>query len=136
MQDNAVVIFTEPCSNQDGKSFCSPIPNEVALWNPVTHIHKLYYRHTKANTIVNDGDKGTAVLESSYPVDLPTMDRLVDQALTLASFSDVAKDIPVLKEAAMPVPAGSAASGHAKSGGLCAASAGSNKECCGYTGWI
>ena len=49
------------------------------------------------------------VLESSYPVDLPTMDRLVDQALTLASFSDVAKDIPVLKEAAMPVPAGSAA---------------------------
>ena len=49
------------------------------------------------------------MLESSYPVDLPTMDRLVDQALTLASFSDVAKDIPVLKEAAMPVPAGSAA---------------------------
>ena len=68
MQDNAVVIFTEPCSNQDGKSICSPIPNEVALWNPVTHIHKLYYRHTKANTIVNDGDKGTSVRNRAHRV--------------------------------------------------------------------
>jgi hypothetical protein len=49
------------------------------------------------------------VLESSYPVDFPTIDRLVDQALTLAGFSDVAKDVPVLKEAAKSVPAGSSA---------------------------
>ena len=53
----------------------------------------MYDRHVKDKPIVYKWHEGSRLaLESSYPVDLPLMGLLVDQALALAGFTSVAKE--------------------------------------------
>ena len=74
---------------------------------------QLYYRHPTASTIVRDGSQSNnAAIESSYPVDLPLMGKLTDQALALAGFTYVAEGAAYVPPP--PVPKGTTTTANTK----------------------